>query len=46
MDGDDSTLGPSVFVRLDVWPELFSAAREIAEGASPNELPPFRSCTR
>lgn len=46
MDGDDSTLGPSVFVRLDVWPELFSAAREIAEGASPNELPPFRSCQR
>jgi len=46
MDGDESTLGPSVFVRLDVWPELFSAAREIAEGASPNELPPFRSCTR
>lgn len=46
MDGDDSTVGPSVFVRLDVWPELFSAAREIAEGASPNELPPFRSCKR
>ncbi len=46
MDGDDTTLGPSVFVRLDVWPELFSAAREIAEGASPNELPPFRSCKR
>lgn len=46
MDGDDTTAGPSVFVRLDVWPELFSAAREIAEGASPNELPPFRSCTR
>lgn len=44
MDGDDSTASPSVFVRLDVWPELFSAAREIAEGASPNELPPFRSC--
>jgi hypothetical protein len=46
MDGDDSTVSPSVFVRLDVWPELFSAAREIAEGASPNELPPFRSCKR
>jgi hypothetical protein len=45
MDADDTTLGPSVFVRLDVWPELFSAAREIADGASPNELPPFRSCT-
>lgn len=46
MDGDDATVSPSVFVRLDVWPELFSAAREIAEGASPNELPPFRSCKR
>ncbi len=46
MDGDDMTVSPSVFVRLDVWPELFSAAREIAEGASPNELPPFRSCKR
>lgn len=46
MDGDDTTVSPSVFVRLDVWPELFSAAREIAEGASPNELPPFRSCKR
>lgn len=46
MDGDDMTMSPSVFARLDVWPELFSAAREIAEGASPNELPPFRSCKR
>lgn len=46
MDGDDMTSSPSVFVRLDVWPELFSAAREIAEGASANELPPFRSCKR
>lgn len=44
MDGDDMTVAPSVFVRLDAWPEIFSAAREIAEGASPNELPPFRSC--
>ncbi len=46
MDGDDTTMAPSVFARLDVWPEIFSAAREIAEGASPNELPPFRSCKR
>jgi hypothetical protein len=46
MDGDEQTAGPSVFVRLDVWPELFSAALEIAAGASPNELPPFRSCQR
>ncbi len=46
MDGDERTVAPSVFVRLDVWPELFSAAREIAGGMSPNELPPFRSCQR
>jgi hypothetical protein len=46
MDGDELTAGPSVFVRLDVWPELFSAALEIAGGLSPNELPPFRSCKR
>ena len=36
--------GTSYFTRLDVWPQLFSAAREIADGASPSELPPFRSC--
>lgn len=46
MDADENTTGPSYFTRLDVWPELFSAAREIAAGASPSELPPFRSCPR
>lgn len=46
MDGDENTSGTSHFTRLDVWRELFSAAREIADGASPSELPPFRSCTR
>lgn len=44
MDGDDRTVGPSVFTRLDVWRRLFSAAKEIAAGSSPSELPPFRSC--
>ncbi|WP_233561422.1 trypsin-like serine peptidase [Sorangium cellulosum] len=44
MDGDEHTTGTSYFTRLDVWPELFSAAREIAAGASPSELPPYRSC--
>jgi len=46
MDGDDSTSAPSIFVRLDAWRELFAAAREIANGTSPSELPPFRSCQR
>jgi hypothetical protein len=44
MDGDDATAAASVFTRLDAWRKLFSAAREIAGGASPNELPPYRSC--
>jgi hypothetical protein len=44
MDGDETTPGASVFTRLDVWRNLFGAAREIANGASPSELPPFRSC--
>ncbi len=46
MDGDDMTAAPSIFVRLDAWRELFSAAKEIANGTSPSELPPFRSCQR
>jgi secreted trypsin-like serine protease len=46
MDGDDSTLAPSFFTRLDIWRQLFSAAQEIANGASPSELPPYRSCAR
>jgi hypothetical protein len=45
MDGDERTPGLSVFTRLDVWRQLFSAAREIAAGASPSELPPYRSCS-
>lgn len=44
MDGDETTVGPSVFTRVDVWSQLFAAAREIADGASPSELPPFRAC--
>lgn len=45
MDGDQRTTGPSYFTRLDRWQSLFSAAREIADGASTSELPPFRSCS-
>lgn len=42
----DRTNAPhtSYFTRVDVWPQLFSAAREIADGQSPAELPPFRAC--
>ena len=46
MDGDDQTDAPSIFVRLDAWRQLFSAAKEIANGMSASELPPFRSCQR
>jgi hypothetical protein len=44
MDGDENTAGTSHFTRLDAWPQLFEAARAIADGASPGEIPPFRSC--
>jgi V8-like Glu-specific endopeptidase len=44
MDTSSKTVGMSYFTRLDVWQPLFSAAREIADGADPNALPPFRSC--
>jgi V8-like Glu-specific endopeptidase len=46
MDGDDHTLGQSIFTRVDVWPQLFSAAHEISNGASPSELPPYGECSR
>jgi hypothetical protein len=46
MDADENTTGASYFTRLDQWRGLFSAAREIAAGASPSELPPYRSCQR
>ena len=35
---------PSVFTRLDVWPQLFAAAHELSLGASLSELPPFGEC--
>jgi hypothetical protein len=44
MDYDDRTLGLTHYTRLDVWRSLFAAAREISNGASPSELPPYRSC--
>ncbi|MFO0756747.1 MAG: trypsin-like serine protease [Byssovorax sp.] len=44
MDGDATTLGRSLFTRTDVWPELFWAAEEVSNGASPSELPPYGTC--
>jgi Trypsin len=44
MDGDEHTQGQSLFTRVDVWPQLFSAAHEISLGASPSELPPYGDC--
>lgn len=46
MDHDETTSGLTHYTRLDVWRGLFAAAREISNGASPSELPPYRSCTR
>ncbi|NUP09472.1 MAG: S1 family peptidase [Polyangiaceae bacterium] len=44
MDTDARTKDPAYFARLDKFEHLFSAAREIADGASPTELPPYKSC--
>lgn len=44
MDGDERTQGNSMFTRVDVWPQLFSAAHEISLGASMGELPPYGDC--
>ncbi|MFT3773903.1 MAG: trypsin-like serine protease [Minicystis sp.] len=44
MDGDDRTSDRTLFTRVDVWPQLFSAAHEISLGASPGELPPYGDC--
>lgn len=41
MDGSESTLGRSEFVRLDRWRSVFAAAELIAGGMSPAELPPI-----
>jgi hypothetical protein len=44
MQCDGPTNCATYFTRLDIWRQLFSAAREIADGADPSELPPYRSC--
>ncbi len=41
MDGDDRTSSPSVFARIDAYRKVFGQARAIADGSSPNELPPL-----
>jgi len=41
MDGDEQTLQPSEFTRLDRWRSVFSLARQLADGASLAELPPL-----
>jgi hypothetical protein len=40
MDGDARTRNPSIMARVDDFRPLFGIARQIADGASPNELPP------
>jgi V8-like Glu-specific endopeptidase len=41
MDHDERTSGPSVMARLDAYRSVFAHARLIADGTSPNELPPL-----
>ncbi len=41
MDSDERTRSPSIMARLDTFRGVFSNARLIADGASPNELPPI-----
>ncbi len=40
MDGDDRTRSASIMARVDAFRPLFGLARQIADGASPSELPP------
>ena len=43
MDGDERTRNITVLARLDVYRTVFAAARLVADGADPSELPPL-SC--
>ncbi len=43
MDSDERTASMSIMARLDAFRPVFSAARLIADGADPNEVPPL-SC--
>lgn len=41
LDHDETTRAPAVMARIDAFRPVFSHARMIADGASPNELPPL-----
>jgi hypothetical protein len=41
MDGNESTLGKTEFIRLDRWRPVFATSEAIAEGTSPAEIPPI-----
>ena len=43
MDADERTRSASIMARVDTFRPLFGHARQIADGASPSELPPL-SC--
>jgi hypothetical protein len=40
MDGNEKTVGRAEFTRLDAWRALFTQAKFVSDGMSPNELPP------
>ncbi|HVR20282.1 MAG TPA: S1 family peptidase [Polyangiaceae bacterium] len=40
MDGNETTLGRAEFTRVDAWRALFTQAKFVSDGMSPNELPP------
>lgn len=44
MDHDETTRGPSVMARIDTYRLVFAHARLVADGLSPQELPPLE-CT-
>jgi len=43
MDGDEQTRNATILARIDVYRSVFAAARLVADGADPSELPPL-SC--
>jgi hypothetical protein len=41
MDGNETTVGKTEFIRLDRWRPVFATSEAIAQGTSPAELPPI-----
>jgi hypothetical protein len=41
MDGDEATKNATILARIDVYRSVFAAARLVADGADPSELPPL-----